>query len=111
MEETTGNITYNVNDSYLASQKEFSEFLTQHKEELEKDNWQEILPLANPKILYTSIHLGHIDPLEYIKGELPHASFLNCPFITSITLPDSLTSLGDYCFSKCRSEERRVGKE
>ena len=41
------------------------------------------------------------DGVEYIVASLVASCFKDCSGLTSITIPSSVTSLGDYCFSNC----------
>ena len=41
------------------------------------------------------------DGVEYIVASLVASCFKDCSGLTSITIPSSVTSLGDYCFSYC----------
>ena len=50
------------------------------------------------------------DELQYFTNvtELPYAFFNGCLSLTSVTLPSSLETIGDYCFSGCTSINKIV---
>ena len=41
------------------------------------------------------------DGVEYVVTSLGASCFKDCSGLTSITIPSSVTSLGNYCFSGC----------
>ena len=47
--------------------------------------------------------LQNIDMSNTLVNTLPFGTFYSCRSLTSITLPDSLTSIGDYAFASCTS--------
>ena len=56
---------------------------------------QNLIGVANKNVIN-----GHIDLLNGIKI-IPNYAFDNCVNLTSVTIPDSVTSIGDYVFSSC----------
>ena len=90
---------------------ELSEFILTHKEEINENNFTKVYEDAN-KLLYYPASPGKltelfldagISPLSYVKT-VPKR-YLNASNITSIEIPNNITSIGDLAFSDCRRLE------
>ena len=44
-----------------------------------------------------------VNDLEYTVKYIEESAFSNCSGLTSITIPNSVTSIGNYAFSNCSS--------
>lgn len=58
-----------------------------------------------PYIIFVNSNITSFDEFQYMTNvtEIQHDSFNNCDRMTSITLPDSITTIGDNAFEHCSS--------
>ena len=90
---------------------ELAEFILTHKEEINENDFTKVYEDAN-KLLYSPASPGKlteifldagISPLSYV--ETVPKRYLNASNITSIEIPNNITSIGDLAFSDCRRLE------
>ena len=90
---------------------ELAEFILTHKEEINENNFTKVYEDAN-KLLYHPASPGKltelfldagISPLSYV--ETVPKRYLDASNITSIEIPNNITSIGDLAFSDCRRLE------
>ncbi len=53
-------------------------------------------------VLFDSFENG-VGYVFYYKGEIPYQAFYNCSGLTSVTIGNGVTSIGDYAFRYCTS--------
>ena len=53
-------------------------------------------------VLFDSFENG-VGYIFYYKGEIPDFAFSDCSSLTSVTIPNSVTSIGNFAFSDCSS--------
>ena len=53
--------------------------------------------------LFRATNIELFDELRYFTGlsTIPHRAFRGCTYLTSVTMPNSVTSIGDYAFLDC----------
>lgn len=57
--------------------------------------------------IFYNTNIVNFDELKYFTGikELPTCTFHTCKYLTSVTLQDGLTKIGDSCFANCSKLE------
>ena len=82
---------------------EVEKFIKENINLIQNQNWEEIYKKDFPDNFTETLLNCGINPLEQGLNYIPNKFLYNCKNIKEFTIPNSVTSIGDYAFALCDS--------